>query len=229
MRILLLVIAAALGFVPGLATAADKAGAPATVAEYVTPAAQATWTGFYLGAHLGAGAMNNVVGLTGLGSLDGIGGDGLAYGVTGGYDVQLGRLVVGIYGDYTHHDAESTLSITGLGSIGVGPQDQWAVGARAGVLLTDSTLVYALGGYTEVSYASLAGPGISIPVPTFSGYQAGAGIETALPMKGWTLDARYTYSHFDAAEVVAGSGVTVQPTIHVGRVGLNYKLNIGGF
>lgn len=225
MRILLIMLVAALGL-PGLATAADKGGAPAaTVADYM-PAPAKTWTGPYLGVHLGAAAMDNTVSMAGLGSLDGIGGEGLAYGVMGGYDIQMGRIVLGLYGDYTRHDSDATLTISGVGSASVGPRDQWAIGGRAGLLLSESTLVYGLAGYTQVAYSDLTGPGFSIGMPTFSGWQAGGGVETRLPLDGWTLDARYVFSHLDGADV-AGSGVIVQPDIHVARVGVNYKL--GGF
>ena len=154
----------------GLATVALTAGA-AQAADLYTPApepAVSNWTGFWVGAGVGYGFVNHELDagfdfdqeqgfVTGEGNLSGIGGEGWLGRIGGGYDFQLAdRFVLGIFGDYTFSDIETSASIIGGGPIVGGSleasynltaENSWFVGGRAGYLATPDTLLYGLIGY----------------------------------------------------------------------------------
>ncbi len=245
--------AAALAAVLGIggAHAADlNSGASMKDGPFYAPAQ--SWTGFYLGAGGGGGATSsNLKGVVDIANFaafagaDGLGGMGGFGTVQVGYDRQLDRrFVVGAFFDYDFASIDSKLR----GSVGLGDEtyslnlpfnltDSWTAGGRAGYLVNPSTLVYGLAGYTEAHFDLPQGAHNS----DFSGWTAGAGIETGLGGP-WYLKGEYRFTQLDKRTLYSGSllapldeersvnyKVTDQPDIQTGRLVLAYKLNAFNF
>lgn len=190
------------------------------------------WTGCYVGAAAGYAASTTDVGLDvdGVGTLasvNGIGADGATGTLTAGCDVRKDRVVLGVWGDYTWHDATWDVSDPGAGNIASLDLDrQWAIGGRAGVLVTPGTLVYGLVGYTRAELGDLDVPALAVSFPTSSldGWIVGGGAELALD-RGFFLDLRYTYSDFNSSSIDIADPISIglDTQIHAARVGLTYK------
>ena len=244
--ILAATLAAALGM-GGTAYAADLSGGSLKDAPAYIPAN--TWTGFYLGAGGGGGATSSdikgsatVFNVTGTAEANGLGGMGGFGTVQVGYDRQLDQhFVVGAFFDYDFDSIDSKLS-AGLsagghslsGSASFNLTDSWTAGGRAGYLVNANTLVYGLAGYTEAQFDLPKGAHNG----TFTGWTAGAGIETNLG-GSWFLKGEYRFTQLDQQTLYSGSicinedktlnyKVTDQPDIQTGRLVLTYKLNAFG-
>src|SRR4029079_10972488 len=127
--------------------------------------AQADWNQFYVSAGVGAGTLtddgrNNPSDTQGHISYGGpIGGD-LGWGLGAGVDAELSRLfVVGAFAnfDWSSIDTRGTLHIdsTTVDVSAFELKNAWTVGGRAGVLITSSTLVYGLLGYSWLDFDNL--------------------------------------------------------------------------
>ena len=225
-------LAATIGM--GSAQAADlrTTGSLKDAPEYV-PAS--TWTGFYLGAGGGIGATSSdLKALSGsytVAEANGIGGMGGFGTVQVGYDRQLDQhFVAGVFADYDFASIDSKLSLfNGHISFPFNLTDSWTVGGRVGYLVNANTLVYGLAGYTEAHFDLPHGAQNN----TFSGWTAGAGIETSLGgplfLKGeyrFTQLGEQTTLHPNSELRASHCGkVTDQPDIQTGRLVLVYKLN----
>jgi outer membrane immunogenic protein len=89
----------------------------------------------------------------------------------------------------------------------------WAVGGRAGYLVTPRFLTYFDGGYTQARFDQInfnfsgvgiaGGPaGTSIPATTYNGWFIGSGFEYALdwlPVPGLFLKTEYRYAQYNTA------------------------------
>ena len=196
-----------------------------------------TWTGFYFGAGGGGGAANQTLAaeLDGPGTLAKFSGTGGFGTVQVGYDRQIDQhFVVGAFFDYDFANIESSLTIpviTGFPAITTAMTDSWTVGGRLGYLVNSNTLVYGLAGYTEAHFEMP----LNLPGVDYSGWTAGAGIETNLggPL---FLKGEYRFTSLDAKTLFStnygeGEGnfrITNQPDIQTGRLVLSYKLNALG-
>jgi len=196
-----------------------------------------TWTGFYFGAGVGAGAVVHDVSVQDLGvnvfSFDGVGGQGIFGTVIVGWDWQMGNTVFGIFADYDFSDISTNLSLLGgLLNASFDHSNSWAIGARLGWLSSPATLWYLTAGYTEAefdSFASFVGLGLS-GEDRFSGYFVGAGVDTRL-RDNWFLRLEYRFSQFDSEPFTSADGLTsldVEPSIHTARVLLTYKFSGSG-
>jgi outer membrane immunogenic protein len=117
------------------------------------------WTGFYVGGGFGYGLMNAettpVATATGTALTSSFtnGGRGWLGIVTAGFDIQAtSRIVAGLFGDYDFANIKGTFSsgsatnfFNPLGGEGK-MTSAWAVGARAGVLMSPNVLTYVNGG-----------------------------------------------------------------------------------
>jgi len=168
----------------------------------------ATWTGFYVGAGVGAGAVVHKLDFGG-GSFDGVGGEGIFGTVIVGYDRQIDqRWVMGIFADYDFSGITSDLVV-----VDADHKHSWSVGARAGFLTSPTTLWYGTAGYTEAKF-ELDGIGSQ----DFTGYFVGAGVESQLA-GNWSLRGEYRFSQFDSEDI----GIDVEPSMHTARLSLTYK------
>lgn len=133
--------------------------------------------------------------------------DSLVGGIRGGYDLQVSpEVVVGVALDASYGDDTSKKS-AGLGGATSGEsklKQTWdaSLRLRAGVLLNESTLVYATGGAAmlgEKLSASVARAGDESSfsdTKTHFGWTIGAGVEAAIA-DNWRVFAEYRYAQFD--------------------------------
>jgi outer membrane immunogenic protein len=206
------------------AAAADLGGAKrGRVSEDPTPyQAPFTWTGFYVGTHLGYGWSDvdwQETGSAFNGSHDG---SGWLAGGQIGYNWQAGRLVYGVEADIS----SSWVDGSGGNNDCCGHSINWlaSVRGRAGITGFDNrTLFYVTAGaaWADVDYSSIGSFS-----DTHFGWVAGAGIERALTPN---LSARveYLYYNFDdvgaPAGAVAPGSANFDPSMHTVRFGLNFK------
>lgn len=261
MKNLVIALAATAAFT-GSAFAADMA--PRTYAKAAPMvAAGPSWTGCYVGGG-GGGAMtktdHNDFNSSG-GPLFGVpnggalgpnlssGADGWFGTVQAGCDYQFNNWVVGVFGDYDFMDVKGDTSVFGqFATLNTGSQKmdyQWAVGGRAGYLITPSLLTYVSGGYTQGHWKStdmrffgFAPVTSTLPGDTKGGWFIGTGDEYALNfLPGLFWKTEYRYSEFDRSNVgilfqpgnvASGISETARVREHSVRSELVYRFNWGG-
>jgi len=227
--------------------------APVHAAPVLSPAF--SWTGLYLGAGGGYGAYTSENNFQfssppfapPLNTLDSGGKGGLATVVVG-YDMQFAdRFVAGIFADYDFAGLEGTYTqySPSLDQFSVGTLKQtsaWAVGGRAGILVTPATLLYGTGGYTQADFDSVAMVKSTVNAPnfnpvqpgaTFKGWFAGAGAETQLAAN-WSARLEYRYAEYDTERLLVPmlptalvDAAELKPTIQTVRATINYKFGLG--
>jgi outer membrane immunogenic protein len=150
--------------------------------------------------------------------VDGIHSNGVTYGIGAGYDLQVGRALVGIEGEATDSSAdrcESGLVIAGDRTCAALRRDLY-VGGRVGALVGNRTLVYAKAGYTNARARVSYDDGTAATAADFSdhrdldGVRVGAGLQFGLGAHTY-LRTEYRYSNYqdgvDRHQVVGGLGV----------------------
>jgi outer membrane immunogenic protein len=196
---------------------------PAVVAYY-------NWTGFYLGANGGYGfgttqwtdpSTPGPAGTTGSFKTK-----GSVFGVTAGYNYQLGSVVLGVEGDYDWSSIKGTT--TSATCPGCETSNSWLATFRGRVgYAFDRWLPYLTGGlaYGDIKATNL---GVS-ETTTKMGYTVGAGLEYAF-LSNWSAKIEYLYVHLNdgSCNVPCGSPVTpidVKFNTNLIRAGLNYKFS----
>lgn len=182
------------------------------------------WTGFYVSAGIGYSFGSPKLGVDTGGTTASnevnLRGEHGAPAVTVGYDFQFARRwVAGIFADYA-------LGSTGLeGPVAVAIDNQWAIGARFGVLATPSTLLYASAGYTGADFAASQGVP-SIANTAVGGFFVGFGGEQALN-RNLSFKVDYRFSDYEDVEgAFTNSIVTFEDnTVHSLRLGLSWKFH----
>jgi outer membrane immunogenic protein len=211
-------------FCAATAGAADLPLARVPVAPVASaPAAIYTWTGFYIGGHVGAGFGNSSWSdpLTG-GTNTFSTGTGFLGGAQIGANYQWNRvLVLGVEGDF------SGVGVKGRGtdSLGeaIGTDTQWTstVAGRVGAAF-DRLLIYGKGGAAFArdrnTFTDLAGNGASRAFAQ-TGWTAGVGLEYGIS-KNWSAKIEYDYLSFGAQPL---SFSTVTPTSFASSAGLNIQ------
>lgn len=193
------------------------------------------WTGLYLGAAGGAGALTNHFNASAGGasaSADG-GGQSLLGSVFVGGDYQFAdRALVGVMGDLTWAGLQSTATTSAgnaVATVASRENMSWSVLARLGFLPTPSTLLYAAGGYTGATFtttATAAAGGTSAFFSqdnALSGWTVGPGVEVRIA-DGWSTRVEYRYTQFGQAWA---NGAGIQPSMQTVRAGLSYKFGVG--
>jgi outer membrane immunogenic protein len=187
-----------------------------------TAASAPSWTGLYVGAGIGAGAVVHDISLFGGAfSLDGIGGEGAFGTVIIGYDRQLtSNIVAGIFVDYDFSNISTGLSF-GPFSASLDHKNSWSVGARLGMLTSPTTLWYGTAGYTQADFEIDTNFFGTIDLPEFKGYFVGGGVESQL-RGGWGLRAEYRFTQFDDQDFGIPF-LNVETSMHTARLALTYK------
>ncbi|MDP1908625.1 MAG: outer membrane beta-barrel protein, partial [Hyphomicrobium sp.] len=191
------------------------------------------WTGFYVGAAFGGGALVNKVNTSGGASLglDGLGSSGVLGSIYGGVDYQvLPKAIIGALAEASWSGFQSSASaqLPGAGatantSAGLG----WSLLGRAGLLANPSTLLYLVGGYTgqNISTSGTAVAGGAVASfsrnDTVHGWTIGPGFETMLT-GGWSAKLEYRYSQFGST-TPSGTAINVTPSTQAVRAGLTYR------
>jgi outer membrane immunogenic protein len=213
---------------------------PPTIAapyEPPPPPPPPTWTGFYIGAGIGAGALAHDLKIADdIGPIfqTDLGGDGVLGTVIVGADWQLTPTTVfGIFADYDFSNISSNHSaFDGLVTASLDHNNSWSVGARLGWLFNPGTLGYFTGGYTQANFDRFASFGNAFfsSDHTFNGFFVGGGIDTRLT-NNWFLRLEYRFSQFNSETFTLNDGVTTidaEPNMHTARVTLTYKFG-GGY
>ena len=205
-----------------------------------------SWTGCYVGAHVGGGTMTNTEG-----SVNGKGG---VAGGQGGCNYQDGNWVFGLEGEGYWSGIRTTqarseipnvlFDSTSTNSFTTKNDNDFTIAARAGIAF-DRTLIYGKGGWAwgafKTSSFSVCCSVGDIPRTTFQsgtldGFLVGAGIEHALT-RNWTIKFEYNFIAFGAKElsitecqgVCAVTGTnSISATKQIFKVGANYLFDIGG-
>lgn len=138
--------------------------------------------------------------------------DGFAYGVTAGYDFDLGGAVVGIEGEYTDSTAKTEFDDGDFEGFGFGNVDAGRdlyVGARVGAKVAPDALLYAKGGYTNAKLNILSNDGDTETDRDFKldGWRVGAGAEYAVGRNTY-VNLEYRYSNYEDANIELGDGST---------------------
>lgn len=171
------------------------------------------WTGCHISAQVGYGIAQHdstldVVGAPASLNINSLSATGTEIGGGVGCDVQMGRLVFGLFGDYMAADIEhSTTAALGIANLDLSTtiERQWSIGGRVGVLLSETTLAYALGAYSRAESSDLklsAGPlgNLSWDVPELTGLTIGLGIEHQFT-SALALRAEIRHTEFDTVSV----------------------------
>jgi outer membrane immunogenic protein len=156
-----------------LATAAIVAAAALSA-----PAAAQDFSGARIGANIG------------FADEDAFGTEALVYGVNVGYDFDLGGAVAGVSAEYADSDED------GIGR-------DLSVSGRIGGKVGTSAMIYAMGGYTNLS--------VDLPGDDFEldGARIGGGVEFALTPNVFA-NGEYRYSNyelgFETHQMLVGAG-----------------------
>jgi outer membrane immunogenic protein len=202
------------------------------------PAPVFTWTGVYLGGHIGYGwASDNAllsvdppIGPTSIGASTvpfETKPQGVLGGVHIGYNYQAGSFVVGLEGDVDGTDTSKTAKPLDFVTSTTNSYVQGSIRGRVG-LAFERVLVYATGGgaYAGIRNTyNVLGSGNSFST-TRSGWVVGGGLEYALD-EHWSARAEYRYADFgnfsDRPIVFPGISERHHWTEHQVRVGFSYK------
>jgi outer membrane immunogenic protein len=193
-----------------------------------------SWTGFYIGAHLG-GVFSSDNNFTGLATGNNSNGRFLG-GLQAGYDWQLNpNWVVGVEGQYSWLSGNVgavfpggfvyTNNQRGLGSITGRVGYTWGPG-----------MVYVKGGYAysdnneNVTLGSVP-VGFIITGDHTNGYTVGAGVEYMFA-PNWSAKAEYQYYNFGTARFTAPAAIIPTGNFttddHTLKAGVDYHFNWGG-
>lgn len=148
--------------------------------------------------------------------------DGVTYGGAIGYDVQLGGAVIGAEAELTGSsvDTRADSLLTAGDRLRVDMGRDIYLGARAGVAITPTTLLYAKGGYTNARVDTV------YETPTtrtdisedMEGFRVGAGAEFKLSSNMY-LKGEYRYSNYGKID---GYDIDVDRHQVVGGVGIRF-------
>ncbi len=200
------------GFWATSAKAADK-GKPAASASdvpYMPPAATG-WTGCGVGVHAGRTNADTATDLGIPGFPINIGANGTKAGGEVYCDANFGVFLVGAFVSYDWVWGD-------LHTLGV--DNDLTVGGRAGVLVSQSALVYGHAGWSQIG---ASGPAAKAGADNADGIKVGAGIEVKVPNAPFFLDLRYTHVMYDSAFKVGKMPIDVDADEI--RLGLRYKFS----
>jgi outer membrane immunogenic protein len=208
-----------------------------------------SWTGCYVGAHVGGGTMTST-------NSEGTNGKGGLAGGQGGCNYQDGNWVFGVEGEGYWSGISSTQASSNIPNIlnnnssnsfsrTLKNDNDFSIAARLGITF-DRTLIYGKGGWAWGAFKNSSidvccGVGSTTTTTaqsgTLDGFLVGAGIEHALT-RNWTVKFEYNFIGFGAKElsvtqcqvgVCAVTGTnTVSATKQVFKIGANYLFDIGG-
>ncbi|MEZ5838926.1 MAG: porin family protein [Hyphomicrobiales bacterium] len=212
-------LAAVIGLVGGAAQAADLSAEAEPAPAYEAPQTF-SWTGPYIGAHIGYAFGQFETAAAGVSR--NIDADGFAGGLLAGINYQVGQFVVGFEGDYTATNFDGTRGFPG--SVIKGDVDWMAtLRGRAG-LAVDRYLVYGTGGLA-LADISLNGYG-SGDGANLTGWTLGAGVEAAVT-DNVVVRAEYLYTSFPEKWYnLAGTPARADLDEHTLRLGVAYKFNM---
>jgi outer membrane immunogenic protein len=219
---------ALLTIMPVAAEAADLPRKPIYKSLPPAVAPYHNWTGFYVGINAGyasgtatwdipiAAFVNNTQHP-----------NGGMFGVTAGYNWQIGSFVVGFEGDYDWANVKGTVGCIPVLGVVCGTTNTWLATARGRLgYAFDRFLPYVTGGVAFGNIkASIEAFGATTEASaTKTGYAVGGGLEYAF-LGNLSAKLEYLWVDLGTAEInfAAPPPVNVSFKDHVFRLGLNYK------
>ena len=197
---------------------------PVVPVAYVQPF---SWTGFYLGGELGWIRTNPeyTTGALLLGAPFVVSSasdkNGLTYGLLGGYNYQVGNLVLGVEGDFIGWTV-GKIRYTAITGDFITAHSKWGGSIRGRLgYAADRALFYMTGGAAFVSNeTTIPTTGISIGGDgTRLGWTVGGGIDYAIT-NNWFAGIEYRYSQYEAKTFTYPI-----PILNLGFVGFKQELN----
>lgn len=138
--------------------------------------------------------------------------DSAVYGLTAGYDLNLGNAFVGVEGELSTSNGSARFPATFAGARdGLKAKGQYYVGARAGFALTPGIAAYGKVGYTALDTRAFTSSGSLAELKdNASGVRFGGGLQVQLPgaLEGRIEYRRSTYK--DLADASQGRASTNQ-------------------
>jgi outer membrane immunogenic protein len=192
-------------------------GAEGTGPAVASPAYD--WTGFYLGASVGAGEVVHDLSILTF-DANGLGGEGVLGELNAGYDYDFGNFVAGVMVDGNLSSSKWDVGISGSSLLSIKADYGFDILGRLGMKVNPSTLAYVLGGYSWGHFKVEAFGGDSIDWSS-NGFSVGGGLETAIS-DHTSLGIEYRYAQFADKDF---GGLKIEPSSHTVRVGLKYKFN----
>ena len=206
-----------------------------------------SWTGCYVGVHVGGAKIHTfaATNFEGTGST-GDNGTGTVAGGEIGCNYQAGNWVFGVEGEgaWSNASATNTLIVSPIDRVSVTSRNNndFSIAGRGGIAF-DRTLIYGKGGWAwgSFDFNSTLNCCLVFPVSTsgsyhLNGFLVGAGIEHALT-RNWTVKFEYNYLGFGSTLLNVGVtggalpipiSVSQSPTKQIFKVGANYLFDIGG-
>ena len=144
--------------------------------------------------------------------------DGVLYGVTTGYDLDLGSAVIGLEleaSDSSTKQRFADLLVAGDNAKLAAGRDLY-VGARIGIPVSPNLLIYAKGGYVNgrVKLTYDGGPDLDLIATdsdTLGGWRLGGGVEFVNPTHFARIEYRYSdYGSYKITDIDTGIDVTRQ-------------------
>jgi opacity protein-like surface antigen len=204
------------------------------------PSAAPIWSGIYIGAGVGYGhliAENNYWDPGFSSSWKGEGAAGGLGTIVLGIDRQLReRYVAGLFGEFDWSSIEITYAATAIPEQTFRIRGAASAGARAGYVITSSTLLYLTAGYTRTSgksdrYFDIASGGVNYPgksTVNLNGPFVGIGTETQVG-NGLALRGEIRYTMFNDEVTNSQPSVPFTDSFHAnlltGRLVLIYKFH----
>lgn len=164
--------------------------------------------------------------ITGVDSVDIEGSEeDILYGVTAGYDFDLGGALVGFEAEYADSSvgASDTDVLIAGDRVEIDAERDLYVGVRLGTSIGDGSIIYAKAGYTNARIGSGYDDGVTLVEfnDDLEGYRVGFGAEFAL---GKSAFVRGEYRYSDYGELrVGGTPTGLDVSRHQGVVGIGYK------
>ena len=218
--------AAALLATPFAAVAADMKtpvykGVPRSVIAYYN------WTGFYVGATVGYGSGSSDWIVPPSTTVASNSPKGMMYGLTAGYNWQVGSFVYGLEADYSFSNVKGSTTCVVVSTCET--SNTWLATFRGRVgYAFDRFLPYVTGGG---AYGNING---TVTTPLLGtvldgsesrfGWTFGAGLEYAF-LANWTAKIEYLYVDLGTAQPFSSLGALTQVTFkeNILRGGLNYR------
>ena len=144
--------------------------------------------------------------------------DSAVYGITAGYDINLGNAFVGVEGELSTSDGSTSFPDSfGGAREGLEANGQYYVGARAGFALTPGIAAYGKVGYTALDTKAFTESGsLDELEENADGLRFGGGLQIQLP---GSLEGRLEYrrsKYDDLADAAQGDATTDQVVAGIG-------------
>ena len=202
----------------GISLAGALMSGAAVAADMTAPVAY-DWSGFYLGAQVGA----DIFSVQNFGSATLPSSTGLMGGVNAEILRQTDKLVFGLVadGNYSLNNASSFCTTTHNNTCSVSRSWNASVRGKLG-FAADRALIYGTGGWGWADFHKTSTTGNTVN-RTLNGWVAGVGIDYAIDPK-WALNLEYL--HYDLGSgtpFIAVKGMAVAPTMDTVSLGISYK------